>query len=93
MLGIGDEDLLAFRSGIPEHFGDIPRAVSVVDQQAVALRLEASLYPQQRFRGGALQESPGLIVKLRAHKIVGCGIADVQVNGAVQRLDFHQIRC
>src|SRR5437879_3007166 len=80
LSGIGDVDFAFGGSGVPEDFCDIPGTRGVVDQQAVAERLELLLDTQQRFGGGALEKGAGLGIDGRSEKIVRRGVADVEMN-------------
>src|SRR5580700_6051535 len=52
--GIGDEDLAFGGSGVPEDLGDVPGAIGVVYEQAVAEGLEFREGANESFSGGAL---------------------------------------
>src|SRR5260370_3019522 len=78
LRGIGDEDFPFGRSGIPEYLRDVPRAIGVVDQQAVAEGFEFLLDAQQSFGRWALQKGACLRINGSAEKVVRCGVANIQ---------------
>src|SRR5262249_15573508 len=79
------------RRGIPKDFRDIPRTVAVVNEEAVAERLEFAESAQERFRGGALQERTGLRVDSHAEGIMSRGVTDVEMNSRIQFRKFDKI--
>src|SRR2546430_3331438 len=48
ILGIGDKNLLILGCSVPEHLGDIPRSVSIMDEQSVALCFQCAMRADQR---------------------------------------------
>src|SRR5215467_8141688 len=91
LSGIRDEDAFVGWRAVPKHFCDIPGAVGIVDQQAVAHGVQLLMGAQQRFRGGALHESLRLPIKDSAHEIVGRGVADIELDGGIERRKLYQI--
>src|SRR4051794_4888366 len=90
--GIGDELVLVGRSGVPEEFGDVPGAVSVEDQESVALLRQLAMCTQQRFRGGTLHERARGCIYGSAEEVIGSGIADVELDARVELRDVDEIR-
>src|SRR5580704_6676302 len=97
MLGalrrVGDKFLLIVRSRIPENFRDIPRTITIVDDQAISVSCEFAVGPQQCFRRWALKVSTRLRVYRCAEKIVGGGIPDIELDGGIEFDEIYQIRC
>lgn len=62
-----------------------------MDQQSVAQRLQLAHHAQQRLRGRPLQKRARLRVQRHTKKVVVVGIADIQMNGWIQRNKFHEI--
>ena len=89
---ISHKNLFVVRRGIPKDFRDVPRAVAIVDDQTVSLRLEFAMDAKQCFRRWPLQESPCLRVDGRTQKIVRGGIADVGLDRGIELDQLHQIR-
>src|SRR5207245_5889026 len=90
--GIGDEDLLIVRCGVPKYLADIPGPISIVDEQAVTTSRQSAIRPHQRLGSRALQERPCFRVNRSAQEIVARGIADVEFNRGIKRGEFNQIR-
>src|SRR5216684_2057158 len=57
---ISDEDFPLGRSGVPEYLRDVPRAIGVVDQQAVTQRFEFLLDAEEGVGGRPLKKGAGL---------------------------------
>ena len=91
-LWIGDEDFAFGSRDVPEHFGDVPRAVGVVDEQAVAKRLKFVENADESFGGGTLHKGAGLGVDGRAEEVVGRGVANVEMEGRIERGEFDEVR-
>jgi hypothetical protein len=53
---IGDELMFVRRRSVPEYLRDIPGAIGIEDQKAVALLQQIALRAQQGFGRGAFQE-------------------------------------
>ena len=87
---VGDEDFAFGGSGVPEDFSDVPGAIGVVDEKAVAERLEFVKSADQSFGGGALHERAGLSVDGSAEEIVYRCVADVEMNGGVEGCQFDE---
>src|SRR5208283_2095200 len=81
---ISDEDAAFGWRGVPENFGDVPGAVGVVDEDAVAERLEFAKNAEEGFGGGTLKESAGLGIDGRGEEIVGMRITDIQVERGIE---------
>src|SRR5689334_21431960 len=92
LRGIGNEDFSFGRRGVPENFGDIPGTVGVVDEQTVAERFELVEDGKESFGGRTLKKGTGLRIDGNAEEVVGCGIANVEVNGGIERGEFDQVR-
>src|SRR3989442_13066983 len=92
LSGISDENPSFGRGGIPEDFRDVPGAVGIVDQQAVAEWSEVPLDAQQSFGRRALKKSASLGVDGRCKKIVRRSVTNVEVNRRIERSEFDQDR-
>src|SRR6266404_2866025 len=92
LRGIRNKDFAFRRSGVPENFRDVPRAIGVVDQQAVAEGLEFLLDAEEGIGSGTLQKGAGLRIDGSAEKVVGGGVANIQVNGRIAKGQFDQFR-
>lgn len=78
--GIGDEVALVGRGGIPEHAGDAPGAVGVMDEEADTGGGELLVGAEEGLGGGALEVGGGLRIKSGAHEVVAGGVTDVEVE-------------
>eukprot|EP01136_Pigoraptor_vietnamica_P030520 Opistho-1_new@89877 len=90
LAGIGNEDAAGRRGRIPEHLGDVPGAIGVMDQQAEALRRQRPVDPRQRLRRRTLKERARPLIDLLAEEVVGSGIADVEPDRRIERADRDQ---
>src|SRR6266849_1485383 len=90
--GVGYENFLVSRRGVPENFGHIPRPVGVVNEQAVPERLQLAVSANDRFGGRALHKRAGFGIEDGAEEIVGRRIADFKSDGRVELCQLHQIR-
>src|SRR5437868_15526766 len=79
------------RGGIVKELGDVPGAIGVVDQQAVAALLEPLMSAQESLGGGTLEKGPGRGVQRRAEEIIGGGVADIELDGGVKLRQVDQI--
>src|ERR1041385_721811 len=88
---VGHELVLGRRRRVPEHLRDVPGAIRIVDEEAVAHRPQLPLCPHQRLRRGALHEGPGLAVQRCPEEVPGGGIADVEPDGGIELHQLHQV--
>ena len=89
---VGDEDVLLRRRRVPEHLGDRPRPVGVVDQQPVAALREPAVGFHQGLGGGALQVGLGRRrVERGAEEVVRRGVAQIELDRRVEGTQFDQI--
>src|ERR1051325_8432788 len=88
---VGHELVLGRRRRLPEHFREVPGAIRVVDEQAVAHRTQLPMGAHQRLRRGALHEGPRLAVERRAEEVPGGGVADVEPDGGIEPHQLHQV--
>ena len=84
--GIG----IAFFKWITDRTGDV-RAIRIVNEEAVALFLQLLLRADERFRSGALEERARLGVEDVAEKIVCRCVADIELDGRIERRQLHQL--
>jgi hypothetical protein len=80
------------RPSIPKDFCDIPRAVTIVNNQAISTSFEFAMGAKHRFRRRPLKESPRLGVYRGPQKIVRGGVPDVELDSGIKFDEFHQIR-
>src|SRR5262249_28604856 len=71
--------------------GDVPWPIPVMDEQAIAERLELAQHTKQRFGRRPLQECARLCIYGHAQEIVACGIADVETYGGIERSQFDEL--
>ena len=90
-FGVRDELLLGIRRRVPKDLRDVPGAVAVVDDEAVAQSVEFAVGAEQGFGGGTLEEGSGLRVDGRAEEVVGGGVANVELQVGVDAGEFDEI--
>src|SRR5579859_1758441 len=91
LAGVGDEDALVGWCTVPKHFRDVPGPVGVVNQQAVTHGVQLLMRAHQSFGGGALHESTRVRIEDSPHEIVGSSVANVELDGRVERRQLHKI--
>jgi len=89
---IRDKNLLIIRHRLPEDFRDVPRAVTIMDDQTVSLSLECTMSAKQCFRRGPLKKGPRLGIYRCTQEIIRGGVADVELDCRIKLRQFHQIR-
>jgi len=62
-----------------------------VDQEAIALLLQAAMGLRQGFRRRSLQEGAGGGVERRADEVVRRGVADVELDGGVEGRQVDEV--
>src|SRR5271167_815146 len=90
--GIGDITMLVGRRRIPEDLRDVPRPVTVEDQQTTTLFVKVAIGAGQRLGGWALEESKRLGIDRRAKEVVAGCVVDVQLECRVELDQVYQIR-
>src|SRR5215471_13293640 len=92
LAGVGDEDSLVVRCCFPEHLGDIPGTVGIVNEQAVTGLMERPAHCCERLRSRMLQKRASGVVHGSSQKVVAGGVADIELYGRVKRGHVDQIR-
>ena len=92
LRGVGHEDFSFGWRRVPEDFRNVPGPVGVVDQQAIAKRLQLLQHTQKRLRGRPLKKCPRLRIDGRAQKVVRRGVANVEMNGRIERRQLSKVR-
>src|SRR5882762_2777567 len=89
---ISDEDALVRRRGIPKDFSDVPGAIGIVDEQAIAKRIQLAACSKQSFGRRALHVRFRLGVDRFTEKIPFAGVANIEMNRAIEPGMVDQIR-
>src|SRR5580692_6852201 len=89
-LRIGNKNLAFCRGGVPENFGDVPGAIGVVNEQAVAQRLKFVESADKSHGGGALQERASLSIDGSAEEVVRRCVANVEMNLRIEGGEFDE---
>src|SRR6266404_1292220 len=82
--GIGYENFLVVRRRVPEDFGYVPGAVSIMNEQSVPERLQLAMGANDRFSSRALHKRAGFGIEDGAEEIVGRRIADFKSDGRIE---------
>src|SRR6185503_8336880 len=77
---ICDEQLFVLGSRFPKYFRHIPRAISVVNEQAVTRLLQLPVDANESFRRRALQEGTRLRIENRTEEIVSGGVTNIELD-------------
>src|SRR5437899_2908395 len=92
MCRISDEDALVLGGGIPKDFGDVPGTVRIVDEQAIAERIQLAACSKQSFGCGALHVGFRLGVDRFTEKIAFGSVANIEMNRGIERRKVDQVR-
>src|SRR6266404_783802 len=82
--GVGYENFLVVRRRVPEDFGYVPGAVSIMNEQSVPERLQLAMGANDRFSSRALHKRAGFGIEDGAEEIVGRRIADFKSDGRIE---------